>query len=388
MHDALATFEGDAFRLREAPRAEPRHAPARPEPAPRAAPSEEAVPVTRIEDPRPPKPPTPPGADAGAPPTVDDLLRSSSWEARVAEARAAREKVLAERGEAGAVRRPPPWEGAGRLETAALGSSASRAEVADAPPPAVAAASPAVREALPPIAATPVVANHGLRVGLGAAAGLLLGAAAGFTLTPHPAETPLRVEVVLPEATSVPPGPAAVAVGTRPDVAGASDGQATVAPRSAAVRPEARLDTPIPPAVVAASASPADAAEPMEEEADMAVPAALPPILDAPADESAPVVPPGYDPAAVRVAILVPPGVTQRTLEVVEAGLRADGFTIEATEHIVLAAPARQVRFFHAADAAAARDVAATLGASVAALGDYRPLPEKGRIEIVLEQSR
>jgi hypothetical protein len=87
---------------------------------------------------------------------------------------------------------------------------------------------------------------------------------------------------------------------------------------------------------------------------------------------------------AGSVFLQAPPGVADSAVKEVRGALDRMGFTIADTRRINLSISRSNVRFFHAADAAAAGRLAEEIGAVARDFSAYRPSPPAGTIEIWL----
>lgn len=184
------------------------------------------------------------------PPSIEELLNSQDWEAKLAEARAKRQQVLAARAAEGAPRRPSPPKMAPQMTA-----------------PAAAPLHPA-----PPAASAPQLSQDGTVVPL---------------RRPGSATPPLRLDQPLPHAPGAAPDPAAARARPRPRMApgggttsgtssGSVPGDAALPLQFAARRSAAAVQAPpsAAPAAVPLSAPPA--AGPVE-------PPAEPPVVAPPA---------------------------------------------------------------------------------------------------------
>ena len=293
-------------------------------------------------------------APAPEPPSIDALLKDSDWDTRLAEARLRRQAVLAAR------------------EAASAGAAAS--------PPAD-PTSPRARGEAPPVAPE---ARHAPARATGAArraragwlaAGLLIGVGAGLGAPYLPQLAGLPIKPALPGAIGAPSHAA----------------QAPAQPDGAAAAPE-----PVPmsgvlpdsaprPAGAAGPARPGPAAR-VERAARPPRPGAMtarhaaPPRLQA-------VVPGLTGPVAPgRIALTLTHADATRAaaLDRVTGTLRAAGFAVPAPVAAMAGPGASELRFFHTADADAARAAGFLTGVAVRDYTTFRPRPPRGALALWL----
>lgn len=381
-----------------------------------------------------------PAADAGS----DGDPFGAEWKARLAEARAAREKVLAER--------------ASSKDGAAPGEGASSPPTPLAPRPSeILPVRPPDRPARPRIVAVRGGGPHAaevaarpagprpfrpVRTAVAVLAGVALGALGttgalqlrdAISGPEAPRATPVAAPpgdllaaprgalVAVPpgDLFAAPPGTLVAAraippriVASAPAALAAPDPAASLAPAAPAGSGPAAVPAPSPPPTPASADEPwrmagvaPSAPDVFEGAPSLAPPAPGPGLLPVASDRAGPA-PPRADRAPPRglapplvdvafaapvapakpteIAVLSGPDLSAAALGDIVGRLRARGWRAQPADQAPLAPPGRQVRFFHAADAPTARAVADEIEGTVRGYEDYRPRPPEGYLEIVV----
>ncbi|MGB3314405.1 MAG: hypothetical protein WBB85_08325, partial [Albidovulum sp.] len=339
-------------------------------------------------------------AGGGAIPSTEDMLFGGSFQARLAQARLQRERVLSGLGgEEVPLRRHKPWE--------ATGAGTVAADRSGRPAPLIltpkdlyrgtdAAAHDVPANAPRPLLPDPQLVHepkeyerHGkkglLLLVVGLVAGIVIGAGVPALIPPGPHETP----------------------GSDPDFAATPQAGPVIVPDALpeAVMPltESRPDAPsstavslLPPRVDLSEPSPlrtpafaAPAGLPVAEGDVFSITNPLPDLtrpdfisLDIliPPQAVPPPVPPLADPQTVFLH--VPSSVPETEVQNVFAALKVAGFTVEDPRRVGFSISTSNVRYFHDADAGAATRLAETIGAAARDFTAYRPSPPDGTIEV------
>lgn len=321
-------------------------------------------------------------------PTVDEMLRSSDWESRLAEARARRQAMLARKSARNARRPgPQPDVGSDRSWNVPAANGNTHADMGEVPVPTPLQDGDIQDPA--PVETTagntgPEERGHRTwsprRAGLGFAAGTLIGLAVVpmtevLTSPRADPEDAVEVEVAAPGsdvrsppsrpsqgAPITPIVPTSARTGTiresKDDANAATSGGDRTFPETARWAPY-QIEAPAMPE------------RPSGIQAESAVPSGC-------AGSG------GMQFCGIRVAFVVSSTVTDDRVHASAAPLADHGVAIEPARRTSLAPPGRTVRYFHDRDAASARAVAGLLDAAVVALPTYRPRPAPGTIEVIV----
>ncbi|PWR03645.1 hypothetical protein DKT77_05755 [Meridianimarinicoccus roseus] len=337
-------------------------------------------------------------ADSAAePPSIEELLKDSDWDARLQEARARRKAVLAAREAQGGGGLPsgvPPQAPAQALSPAyalpergraaplaedTVGAEPDKADAQQAPPPPVSAVSPAPEQVGAgagagraardlPLGAMAVGLACGIAIGLASGVGVVVGARFGSDqvagvpqeridgAAPGMAAAPAPIPAALPEARLTPPP-----VRTAPMQAAPAVPVARAVPQALALLPE-----------------PAARLAPPQRSSGPARPVQPPAIQPVPRGITAAVNPA----AAVLRVYRAGSGDAAADFAAQSAALRAAGFAVPAPRAVPALAGPAEVRFFHTSDGDAARVAGFLAGLPVQDFTSYRPAPPPGTLEI------